>query len=57
MKLLHILRSEPDATTQIWLDELSNRNESKSVSLSDEAVDYDALVRQIFDADQVISWW
>jgi len=39
------------------MDELSNGNESKSVSLSDEAVDYDALVRQIFDADRVISWW
>ena len=53
MKILHILRSEPDKMTQQSFEDAQN----SEVPLYKENVDYDALVADIFSSDKVISWW
>ena len=57
MKILHILRSETDDITRMFIREVSQGEESIEVSLYQEDVDYDQLVNDIFESDLVISWW
>ncbi|MFC1816545.1 hypothetical protein ACFL0M_11565 [Thermodesulfobacteriota bacterium] len=57
MKILHILRSDPDDMIRLFIKEISARAESKEVALYQEAVNYDQLVKEIFESDRVISWW
>jgi len=57
MKILHILRSEPDEMTQIFIRELSRDVVSSKIPLYQGEVGYDELVKEIFDSDRVISWW
>lgn len=57
MELLHILRSEPDELARRLIDGLSREVTAREVALWRETPDYDALVRDIFDARKVICWW
>lgn len=57
MKVLHILRSEPDETVERLIRPISNTNESSVVSLYDEKIDWKSLVDYIFTYDKVICWW
>jgi len=57
-KILHILKSEPDDVQKTLMDTLSRDRHSFQVSLvgADDSV-YDELIDQIFDCDEVITWW
>jgi len=57
MKLLHILKSEPDANTKTLMDIVSEGNEASQFPLHDVHVDYETLIDTIFAHDKVISWW
>ncbi|MGA2402905.1 MAG: hypothetical protein ABSG91_14570 [Syntrophobacteraceae bacterium] len=57
MKLLHILKSEPDASTRKLIDILSRGEESTVVSLYEGNPDYGQIVDLIFENDKVITWW
>jgi len=57
MKILHILKSEPDATTRTLMELSSQGHETTEVPLYEEGVDYDRLVDLIFEYDKVITWW
>lgn len=57
MKILHILRSEPDEMVQKFIRETSKGLESLEISLYKGEVDYDQVVKEIFANDLVISWW
>ncbi|UCF82504.1 MAG: hypothetical protein JSV50_15070 [Desulfobacteraceae bacterium] len=57
MKILHILRSEPDEMTQLFIRGTSRGAESLTILLYQGEVDYDELVKEIFNSDRVISWW
>ncbi|WP_161807082.1 hypothetical protein [Desulfatitalea tepidiphila] len=57
MRILHLLRSEPDGTVEKITDVMSEDNTTTVVSLYEEAVDWSALVDQIFENDRVICWW
>ncbi len=57
MKILHLMRSKPDDLVKKFIKESSAGQESKEVVLYEGKVDYDQLVRDIFDSDKVISWW
>ncbi len=57
MKVLHILRSEPDALTRKLMAGLSNGGEGREVALYGGKVDYARLVDDIFRSDKVICWW
>ena len=57
MKVLHILRSEPDVMTTTLIEKTFDESQPIMVSLFEGEVDYTQLVRNIFEADKVISWW
>jgi len=57
VKILHILRSEPDALVRQLVQKLSAPAEARQVKLQAGPVDYDQLVREIFESDRVICWW
>jgi hypothetical protein len=57
MKILHLLRGEPDETTQLFINEASKDKEHAEVPLYQGDTDYDVLIEDIFEADQVITWW
>ena len=59
MKILHILRSQPDETIKQLIETSTNGDQPKAVELyfyKDE-VDWAGLVDDIFAHDKVISWW
>jgi len=56
MKTLHILRSEPDPLVRLLITGMPG-GEKKEVSLYRGPVDYDRLVKDIFESDKVICWW
>jgi hypothetical protein len=57
MKVLHILRSEPDEMTRNFILQSFETARNIEISMYGENVDYDQLVQEIFSSDQVISWW
>lgn len=57
MKILHILKTEPDEDTTRLIDAMSEGEEAETKELFREPVDYDGLVRSIFASDRVLSWW
>jgi len=57
MKILHILKSEPDEETRILMDLLSDGEESSTFSLYEPDPDYAKLLDLIFENDRTISWW
>jgi hypothetical protein len=57
MKILHVFRSQPDATTRELVAVLSREREATEFPLYQQPVDYDRLLDLILNHDQVISWW
>ncbi len=57
MKLLHILKSEPDANTKTLIENLSAGEDPELFPLYKGEVDYDRLLDLIFEHDRVVSWW
>jgi hypothetical protein len=57
MKLLHVLKSEPDEIIKTFMQPLSEGNEVQQFDLYKGEVDYDKLVEQVFEHDKVICWW
>ena len=57
MRILHLLRSEPDDTVKKITDVMSEDNTTTVVSLYDGMIDWSALVDQIFENDRVVCWW
>jgi len=57
MKLLHILKSEPDENAKTLMDILSEGNDASEFSLYNDQADYEKLIDAIFENDKVISWW
>lgn len=56
MKVLHILRSEPDENVE-QLKKPFARHEEKERVLYDGDIDWDGVVDDIFASDKVICWW
>lgn len=57
MKVLHILRSEPNEITECLMKNMAEEKDSTIVSLHDGEVDWDKLVDDIFSHDRVTCWW
>lgn len=57
MRVLHILRNEPDETVEKLIDGLSEDWDATVMPLFSCAVDWRRLVDDIFAHDRVISWW
>jgi hypothetical protein len=57
MKILHILKSDPDEETKILMDLISEGEESSTFSVYEKDPDYAELLDLIFENDRTISWW
>ena len=57
MKLMHVLKSEPDDNTGVLMEILSRGNEATEFALYGEDVDYDRFLDMIFEHDRIVSWW
>jgi hypothetical protein len=57
MKTLHILRSEPGEMVRMFIEGASGPGLNTLVPLYKGPVDYDQLVKDIFESEKVISWW
>jgi hypothetical protein len=57
MKVLHILKSEPDETVEKLVEAVSKDNQSSVTMLYGDHVDWEELVGDIFLHDKVICWW
>lgn len=57
MKLLHILKSEPDDTTRRLIDIVSEEKEAAEFKLYEEQPDYEKLLDLLFAYEESISWW
>jgi len=58
MKVLHLLRSEPDELVERLIEGMTDEADETTVKpLFKEDVDWSRLVDEIFQNDKVISWW
>ena len=57
MKLLHILKSEPDALTQTLMKAAGEGHEVQVFKMYGDDIDYHKLVKLIMETDKNISWW
>lgn len=57
MKVLHVLKSEPDDILQKLMEPVSEGIEVQQFELYKKDVDYDKLIELVFDHDKVICWW
>ncbi len=57
MKVLHLLRTEPDDTVQICVEAFSGEEVVKVTTLYKDDMDWSRLVDDIFSHDRVICWW
>ena len=56
MKILHILRAAPDASTKKIIEVQSIGNETTIVDLTKGGIAYDKLVADVFSHDKVFCW-
>lgn len=57
MKVLHLVKTEPDDKTIQMIEALAAGQEATRTDLWQSVVDYYHLLAQIFENDRVISWW
>ncbi len=57
MKILHVLKSEPDGVIKRLIEPTAEGNEVDHFGLYQGDVDYDELVKQVFVHDKVVCWW
>lgn len=56
MKILHIFKSAPDASTKKIVEVQAAGNQVTSIELYTGAVSYDELIKEVFAHDKVICW-
>jgi len=56
MKILHILKKAPDASTKKIIELQSSANQVTTIDLSKGGLSYDRLVNDVFANDKVICW-
>ena len=57
MKILHVLKSEPDEILKKLMGPISEANEVKYFEMYKGDVDYDKMIELVFNHDKVICWW
>ncbi len=57
MKILHIFRSQPDDLVRSFVRGMSQGENGKETPLYQGTLDYNQLVKDIFESDKVICWW
>ena len=57
MKILHVLRTEPDETVKDIVAATTNGDQSQTAELFSDNIDWSRLVDDIFSYDKVVCWW
>lgn len=57
MKILHLLKSEPDDTVRTLMSGFSEQNDVQEFEMYKGDVDYDKLVELVFANEKTICWW
>lgn len=56
MKILHIMKKAPDASTKKIIEVQASGNQSKVIELYKGGIAYDKLVADVFSSDKVFCW-
>ena len=56
VKILHILKTPPDASTKKIIETHKSGNEVKTIDLYKGGVSYDKLIADVFAFDKVFCW-
>lgn len=56
MKILHILKKAPDASTKKIIEVQASGNQSTVIDLTKGVIAYDKLVAEVFASDKVFCW-
>jgi hypothetical protein len=56
MKILHIVKKAPDASTKKIIEVQASGNQSKVIDLAQGGIAYDKLVTDVFTSDKVFCW-
>ena len=56
MKVLHLLKSEPDETARKIMEIHKAENDVKVIDLTKGDFSYESIIEDIFSYDKVISW-
>jgi hypothetical protein len=56
MKILHIMKKDPDASTKKIIEVQASGNQSKIIDLTQGGIAYDKLVTDVFTSDKVFCW-
>ncbi len=57
MKILHLLRTEPDAIVKKLVENLSTEDGANVRALYQDDVDWSLVTEEVFAHDNVICWW
>jgi hypothetical protein len=57
MKVLHVLRTEPDDTVETCMEAFSVEEVVNVTALYKDDIDWFRMVDDIFSHDKVICWW
>jgi hypothetical protein len=56
MRILHIVKKAPDASTKKIIEVQASGNQSKIIDLTKGGIAYDKLVTDVFTSDKVFCW-
>jgi len=56
MKILHIMKKVPDASTKKIIEVQASGHQSKVIDLTQGGIAYDKLVLDVFASDKVFCW-
>ena len=56
MKILHILKKTPGASTKKIIEAQSTGNQVTTIDLTKGGISYDKLIADVFNNDKVICW-
>ncbi len=57
MKILHVLKSEPDEIMETLMGSSSGGHEVQEFEMFKADVDYDMFIDLVFKHDKVFCWW
>jgi len=57
MKILHVLKSEPDDAVRTLMAAVSEGNDVRQFEMYKGDVDYDKLIELVFENEKTICWW
>jgi hypothetical protein len=56
VKILHILKTAPDASIKKIIEVHTSRHQVKTIELYKERISYDKLLEDVFSYDKVFCW-